>query len=154
MIKIEKSSLINRPVEDVWNFISNVENIPRWNRGTRNGKITSDGPVGVGSTIQYVRRLFGREMIVKLRVTAYEPHKTITLQLSVGRVTAQTGFTLKPVEDGTWLSHPSEITLGGLWKLITPVVTPMLEREGQEDIASIKRILDFPAQGGARAPHR
>ena len=52
------------------------------------------------------------------------------------------GFTFESVEDGTRLTHPSEIELGGLWKLITPILIPMLERDGQEDMANIKRLIE------------
>ena len=145
MIKIEKSIIINRPIDEVWKFISNVENIPKWNRGTRKGTVTSDGSIGVGSTVQYLRQFLGRQMIVELRVSEYVPNRVIGLQVSVGRVTAQTGFTFESVEGGTRLTHPSEIELGGLWKLITPILIPMLERDGQEDMANIKRLIEVPA---------
>jgi len=79
MIKIEKSTIMNRPVEEVWKFISNVENIPKWNRGTRKGKVTSDGSIGVGSTVQYLRQFLGLQMLVKLRVSEYVPNKMIAL---------------------------------------------------------------------------
>jgi len=48
MIKFDKSIITNRPVEEVWKFISNVENLHRWNRGTRKGRVTSDSTIGVG----------------------------------------------------------------------------------------------------------
>jgi uncharacterized protein YndB with AHSA1/START domain len=144
MIKIEKSIIINRPIEDVWKFISNVENIPKWNRGTRKGRVTSDGSIAVGSTVQYLRQFLGRQMIVKLRVSEYVLNRMIALQLSAGRVTAQTGFTFESVEGGTRLIHPSEIELGGFWKLITPILMPMLERDGREDMANIKRLIEVP----------
>jgi len=145
MIKIEKSIIINRPVEDVWKFISNVENIPKWNRGTRKGRVTSDGSIGVGAKVQYLRQFLGRQLIVKLRVSEYVPNKVIVLQLSAGLVTAQTGFTFEPVQAGTRLTHPSEIELGGWWKLITPILSPMLERDGREDMANIKRLIEVPS---------
>jgi len=145
MIKIEKSIIINQPLEEVWKFISNVENIPKWNRGTRKGRVTSDGTIGIGSTVQYLRQFLGRQMLVKLQVSEYIPNKMIALKLSAGWVTAETGFTFESVEGGTRLTHPSEIELGGLWKLITPILMPMLERDGQEDMANIKRLIEVPA---------
>jgi len=145
MIKFEKSIIINRPVEEVWKFLSNVENFPKWNRGARKARLTSEGPIGVGSTVQYLRQFLGRQLIGKLQVSEYVPNRMIALQLSAGLITAQTGFTFEPVEGGTRLTHPSEIELGGWWKLITPILGPMLERDGREDMANIKRIMEVPA---------
>jgi len=144
VIKFDKSIIINRPVEEVWKFISNVENIPKWNRGTRKGRVTSDGTIGIGTTVQYLRQFLGRQMLVKLQVSEYIPNKMIALKLNAGRITAQTGFTFESVEGGTRLTHPSEIELGGLWKLITSILNPMLERDGREDMANIKRLIEVP----------
>jgi uncharacterized membrane protein len=145
MIKSDKSIIVNRPVEEVWKFVSNVENIPKWNRGTRKGSVTSDGPIGAGSTVKYLRQFLGRQWIATLRVSEYMPNRMIALQVSGGGVTARTGFTFEPVEGGTRLAHPSEIDLGGWWKWITPLLVPMLERDGREDMTTIKRLIEAPA---------
>jgi len=145
MIKFDKSIIINRPVEEVWKFISNVENIPKWNRGTRKGRVTSEGKTGVGSTVQYLRQFLGRQMLVKLRVSEYVPNTMISIAISAGSVTAQTGFTFESVEGRTRLTHPSEIELGGWWKSIIPILIPMLERDGREDMANIKRLIEVPS---------
>lgn len=58
MIKIEQSVIIHRPVEEVWQFMSNVENVTKWDRGVLQARQTSEGPLGVGSTLQTVRQFF------------------------------------------------------------------------------------------------
>ncbi len=145
MIKFEKSIIINRPVEEVWKFLSNVENIPKWDRGVLEARQTSEGPPGVGSTVQIRRQMLGRQRIGKLRVSEYAPNRMIALQGSLGQMTAQTGFTFEPVEGRTRLTQTSEVELGGWWKLITPIIIPMLERDGREDFANVKRIMEAPA---------
>ena len=144
MIKSEKSTIINRPVEDVWNFISNVENMPKWDRGVLEARLTSEGPPGVGSTVQIRRQMLGRQRIANLRVSEYVPNNILAIQGMRGKMTAQTGFTFKPIEGGTRLTQTSEINLVGWWKLITPILIPMLERDGREDHANLKRILEAP----------
>jgi len=145
MIKMEQSIIINRPVEEVWKFISNVENVPRWDRGVLEARQTSEGPVGVGSTAQTRRQLLGWQRIGKLRISEYVPNKIISLQGSLGSMTAQIRYAFEPVEGGTRMTGTSEVELGGLWKLITPILTPMLERDGREDLANVKRIMEAPA---------
>jgi hypothetical protein len=50
MSATEQSVIINRPVEEVWKFISNIENAPKWDRGVLAGHQISKGPPGVGTT--------------------------------------------------------------------------------------------------------
>ena len=145
MIKFEKSIIINRPVEEVWKFFGNVENVPKWDRGVLEARQTSEGPIGVGSTAQTRRQLLGWQRIGKLRISEYVPNKIISLQGSLGSMTAQIRYAFEPVEGGTRMTGTSEVELGGLWKLITPILTPMLERDGREDMANIKRLIEVPS---------
>jgi len=50
--------MVDRPVEEVWDFISTFENTTRWSRGVLEARQTSDGPLGVGSTLQTVVKAF------------------------------------------------------------------------------------------------
>jgi len=145
MIKIEKSIIINRPVEEVWKFVSNIENATKWDRGVLEARQTSEGPIGVGSMLQTRRQMLGRQRIGELRVSEYVPNRMIALQASLGRMTAQIRYAFEPVEGRTRLTGTSEIELGGLWKLITPILIPMLERDGRADMANIKRLMEVLA---------
>ncbi len=145
MIKFEESIIINRPVEEVWKFITNLENQPKWDRGVLEAKQTSEGLAGVGSTVQVRRQMLGRQRIGEFRVSEYVPNRMLALQASRGQMTAQSRFTFEPVEGGTRLTQTSEVELRGWSKLITPILIPMLERDGREDFANLKRILEAPA---------
>ena len=46
MIKIENSTIINRPGDEVFEFLANSENNPQWQSGTQEVKKTSEGPIG------------------------------------------------------------------------------------------------------------
>jgi len=146
MIKIEESIIINRPVEEVWKFVSNIENATKWDRGVLEARQTSEGTIGVGSTLQTRRQMLGRQRIGKLRVSEYVPNRIIALQASLGQIAAaQIRYSFEPVDGGTRMTGTSEVELRGLWKLIAPILTRLLERDGREDMANIKRIMEVPA---------
>src|SRR5262245_49654541 len=46
---LEPSIVIRRPPEQVWAFLGEVSNIPRWDRGVAGVERISPGPMGVGS---------------------------------------------------------------------------------------------------------
>src|SRR5574341_974485 len=127
MITIETSIMINRPVEDVWNFISNWGNFPLWDRGLVELRQTSEGPTTVGSTLQSVRVFFGLRGVGELRVSEYEPNRILAARGSQGPIAGHIRFTFKPVEGRTRLTERREVELGDLWKLIAPVIRPMQE---------------------------
>jgi uncharacterized membrane protein len=50
MLKIEVDMFIKRPSQEVFDYISNFENNPKWQGGMVSAEFTSDAPLQVGST--------------------------------------------------------------------------------------------------------
>lgn len=50
MIDVKVHTVINRPVEDVFAFVANFENHPKWELNFRKVKLLTSTPVGVGTT--------------------------------------------------------------------------------------------------------
>jgi Polyketide cyclase / dehydrase and lipid transport len=51
----ENTVLIRRPIEEVFGFLSDFENVPKWNYAIVQTRKVSQGPVGVGTIYQQVR---------------------------------------------------------------------------------------------------
>jgi uncharacterized protein YndB with AHSA1/START domain len=88
MTRFQQSVVINRPLEQVFAFVSDLENDPQWTPGAVMRR-TSQGQLGVGTTFQQRDRFMGRRMDLSLEVTDYEPPhriglRTISGQLSFG----------------------------------------------------------------------
>ena len=145
MITIEQSTTIKRPVEAVWKFMTNVENATQWDRGVLGARLTSEGAPGVGSTVETRRRFFGRERIGRLTVSEWQPAKTLAFQIKLGQATASQRYTFTALENGTRLTQTAELNFVGWWKLAAPMMVRMLKRDGLEDLANIKRILEMSA---------
>ncbi len=143
MIKIEQSVIIHRPVEEVWQFMSNVENVTKWDRGVLQARQTSEGPLGVGSTLQTVRQFFARRRTGSYLVTEYEPNRKITLKATLGPMTGQVRYSVEPAGAGTRLACSAELgEIVGLYKLLAPILVRMLKRDGEADLANVKRIME------------
>jgi hypothetical protein len=142
MVKIEESVFVNRPVTEVWKFMSNVENGPKWDRGVLAARVTSEGALGIGSRIEIRRQFFGRQRVGRLQISEWEAAKTVEFKINVGQATATQRYTFDSFENGTKLTQTAELDFIGWWKLISPLLLRMLKRDGREDLANIKRILE------------
>lgn len=144
MPTITQSVTVNRPVEEVWDFIGSFENTTRWSRGVLEAKQTSDGPLGVGSTLQTVVKAFGRRRTADYLVTAYEPNHAFAFEVSSGPMTSRARYSVEPAGAGTRLTASGEAEATGLYKLLAPVLVRILERHSQDDLTNVKRILEAP----------
>ena len=144
MPTITQSVTINRPVEEVWDFIGSFENTTRWSRGVLEARQTSDGPLGVGSTLQTVVKAFGRRRTADYLVTEYEPNHAFAFEVTSGPMTSRARYSVEPAGAGTRLTASGEAQATGLYKLLAPVLLRTLERHSQDDLTRVKRILEAP----------
>ncbi len=72
MASFENTVIIQRSVEDVFAFLADFENVPRWNYAIVETRKVSPGPVGVGTTYRQTRSV-PRRSEEGLEVTVFEP---------------------------------------------------------------------------------
>ena len=143
MIKIENSYVINRPIEEVFEFLANAENNSQWQSSTQEVKKTSEGATGVGTTFTSVGQILGRRLESSLEYTAYEPNKRLAGKTTSGPIPFQFVNTFEPVaEGGTKVTTSGEGDVGGFFKLAEPLVARMLERQFKTDSANLKDLLE------------
>jgi carbon monoxide dehydrogenase subunit G len=142
MTTITHSVAINRSLEEVWNFISNFGNTTRWSRGVLEARQTSDGPLGVGSTLQTVVKAFGRRRTADYVVTEYEPNHAFAFKVTSGPMTSRARYSVEPAGAGTRLTASGEAEATGLYRLLAPILVRTLKRHSEDDLANLKRILE------------
>ncbi len=143
MIKIENSIVINKPVEEVFEFLANAENNPQWQSGTLDVRKTSEGPLGVGTTYTSVSRLLGKQLESTVEYTAYEPNTRVAIKAVSGPIPFQAETTFEATaEGGTMVTTAGGGEVGGFFKLAEPLVSRMLQRQFNTDNANLKDYLE------------
>jgi uncharacterized membrane protein len=56
VLEFENAVRINRPINEVFEFLSDFENMPKWNYFVLEVTKTSEGPTGIGTTYHQVRK--------------------------------------------------------------------------------------------------
>ncbi len=145
MSEFEGSALINRPIEEVWRFISDPLSALVWGRGVSDVVITSSGPVGLGTTLRL--SMSGSRM--EARIIRYEVAKTFTLEFTSGLVKgSKLTYSVESVEGKTRLTTDLEMRLSGVWKLMYPVLTRRRIRDRESSVTNVKRILEAQTAAG------
>lgn len=149
MTKMEMSIVINRPVEEVFEFVTNPENEPLYRSGLLESEITSEGPYGVGTTTREVSQFLGRRIETTAIITEYEPNRKIALKTTSGPIPFNLSQTFEPVGGGTKVTTALEGEVGGFFKLAEPVVVRMGKRQAEAELANLKDLLETQARSGA-----
>jgi len=149
MVKVEGTVVINRPIEDVFAFLSNPDKSSLWQGMVLEVKQTSDGPVGVGTTGQVVSQFLGRRMESTYEVTEYELNRKATLKTTSGPIPYMNSATLESVDEGTKVTLVAEYEVGGYFKLAEPILARMAQRQAETDYANLKDLMEAQAEGSA-----
>jgi uncharacterized membrane protein len=145
MLKIESTAVINRPVEEVFAVLSNLENSLKWSSVFLEVKKISEGPIGVGTTWRVVQKAFGRQIESEVEVTEYEPNRKCAQKSKSGPFPVEVLQTYEPVEGGTRVSAALEAEVGGFFKLAEPLVKTMAKRSIETDNANLKDLMEAHA---------
>jgi uncharacterized protein YndB with AHSA1/START domain len=142
MLKVEVSVVINRPVEEIFEFLANPENDPKWQSGVLEAEQTSKGPRGVGTTDREARKFMGRQFDQTFVVTEYEPNRMIKKKTTSGPMAIDTSYAFESVEGGTKVTLVGGGDVGGFFKLADPLISRMAKRQIEADLANLKDMLE------------
>lgn len=142
MITVDKSIFINQPVEKVFAFISDPANDKEWQDGVISSEKTSDGPIGVGTTMRLVQKFMGREMDNTAQVTVYEPPNKMCFKTTSGPIQFEACTTCVAQDGGTQLMLHAEGEPGGFFKVAGPLVKGQLEKTLESDLKNLKEVLE------------
>src|SRR5690348_6799459 len=126
MITAQAEIAINRPAEEVFDFLADARNEPRWLPGASGVEKVSDGPVGLGTRF---RGEYARIGTVTIEIVAFERPARVTFHGRARSMEFDDAVTLAPSPGGTILRAAMESHPGGFLKLMTPAVRGVMRRQ-------------------------
>ena len=145
MIDFEISVLIDRPVHEVFTFISNPLNLAGWQSMVKEVRPVTAGPVAVGSKYTTQGELLGRKLEGLLEVTEYEPDTQFGYQGSAGPMRIHGVMTLKPAGTGARVSLKAHGEPGGMFKLAEGLLANQVKSQMIANLERLKSILEAGA---------
>ena len=134
---------MDRPAEDVFAYVSDHTNAPRWQRGLTEVHRATDGPIGVGTRHTLVRTFMGRRMEASNEFTQYEPNKLVGFKVTSDGATAQAWYVVEPQSaDRARLTSRIEMQPSGLLRLAEPLISASLRREVKANLDDLKVLLE------------
>lgn len=80
MIQFEHSIEINRPVQEVFQFLANPRDFPKWQTEVVQSTLTSPGPIGLGTTFDEAVKIMGWKVHTTFEITQYDLDKKVCIR--------------------------------------------------------------------------
>jgi uncharacterized protein YndB with AHSA1/START domain len=142
--RFEATTLIERPIEEVFAFLADGENDPKFSPRVLEIAKTTDGPPGVGTTYASTVKDAGVKTKREFKITEFEePTRIRWTEVSKNLVMApEGGYDLARADDSTRVTIHNVLEGHGLGKLIEPLALRSA-RKGADDFArSIKTAVE------------
>lgn len=141
MTTIERTVNVDRPLPDVFAFLSDFTTTNEWDPGTvQTVRVSGDG--GVGTAYHNTSKFAGRETELTYVVERLEPQQLFALRGENKTLVAHDTLTFRETPTGTEVKYVAEFDFKGLAKFIAPLLAPAFKKLGDEGAAGMKRALE------------
>lgn len=125
MATIRNEIFIRRPLEEVFDYISNFENMPKWNYYVQSVVRTTPGNRGLGATFHQVRRSDAQDYrIVEYQapslvaVATLPPERPLTMRFSLSPAAGGTRLVDEWIIDAGWLTPLASLARGRIGRAV------------------------------------
>lgn len=142
MINLVSSTLIERPVKKVFDFVSTPENNFQWQYGTL---ATARLPKGSGATqtsFRSIGHLMGRRNLGTFEITEFEPNTKYGFKSLSGPLHSSTTYTLENVSGRTRINVSIQASVPHFFHITEKLLWKSMKIQLEEDVARLKAILE------------
>ena len=149
MVRIEGEIIIDRPVQEVFDFVADERNEPLYNHRMLHAEQVSTGPIGLGVRFRAEVESMGRTAEMTIENTGYERPRRLASTTRMSTMDIEGVLLFEPVDGKTRMRWRWQVKPRGVLRLISPVIARMGRRQEQTIWASLKRYLDTPGASPA-----
>jgi uncharacterized protein YndB with AHSA1/START domain len=151
MIDFTIETEIDRPVPEVFAYVTDPALLPSWQANTVSATLEGTPPIRLGSRLREAHSGPGGRVFESLvEVCEYEPDRVFALHVLEGALPVDARITFAPSGAGTVMRFRAHGQPKGLMRLGTPLLARALKRQFAEHCATLKRVLETPPGGPAQ----
>ncbi len=142
MIHTTTTIHVARPPAEVFVYVSDFENNPRWQGGMVEARFVTDPPLRIGSRYEQVARFLGRDIVSTFEVVELEPGRLV--KATTVESTFPITFTriVEPDGPGSTVTAIVEGDASGIFRLAEPLLRRKVQRSLDADYARLAELLE------------
>lgn len=142
MITFETSVRIRRPIEEVFSYVADPLNFPRWNSAVEAVRKTSAAENGVASTYSMERELPIGRAVNELEVVASQRPQEFAIRTTAGPTPFLYRYRFSGEGGETVVGLDAEVDLQGTAALLPAIARRLVKNGVDDNLATLKQILE------------
>lgn len=133
---------IARPLDEVFEFVADARNRPRWDESVDSEELTSPEPIRVGTTVRTRMRSMGREYEYTWEIVEHEPPNRMTVESTSGPFPTTLAFRFSGQDAATSVEASVTCRPSGLLRLFQPLIARTTQKNLDRGYARLKLLLE------------
>jgi carbon monoxide dehydrogenase subunit G len=143
VIRVAREIDVDRPAAEVFERLTRIEDLPRWQPAIVEAALTSDGPIDAGSTLRIVAVAAGQRTEAIGTVTEFRRPEVIGIEAAAGPADVTARVAVEATgERSSRVSIETEIRLGGMLRFVEGMARSRIEAEAPAAAAAVKEWLE------------
>jgi uncharacterized membrane protein len=141
-LDVVSETVIHRPVDEVAAYAADPTNAPSWYGHIDSVEWVTEPGVRVGARAAYLARFLGKHLAYTYEIAEHEPGARLVMRTTEGPFPMETAYTWEAVPDGTRMTLRIQADPSGFSKLVTPFIAGNAKRAIDDDLASLRAMLE------------
>jgi uncharacterized protein YndB with AHSA1/START domain len=142
---IQGDIVINRPIDEVFDFAANERNEPEYNPEMTLAEMVTQGPIGVGSKFHCVMT-GARAADMTIEYTEFDRPRRLASTAHLSSMDINGTLLFEPQGQSTKMKWLWNIEPRGFMKLLGPIVRRMGERQELANWTGMKKVIEAQSQ--------
>jgi len=134
--------LISRPLHEVFAFVGDVRNRPRWDDSVDSEELTSPEPIGVGSTVRTRLRSMGKDYEYNWEIVEHEPPSRLKIESTSGPFPTTLVFQFDGQSGATRVNASVTGRPSGMLRVLQPIIARTSQKNLDRGYSRLKRLLE------------
>lgn len=141
MLKFSADLTINRPVEQVFSWLTNPDNQRKFDASSLEMEALTPGPWRSGMQFREVRNLGGRRTEVLSEITQFELNRLFVIRSKTGPDWIGT-WQFEPRNNTSYLHWTGQMTMQGIARLLEPLVGRQMKPQIERQFAALPALIE------------
>ncbi|MEK7353395.1 MAG: SRPBCC family protein [Chloroflexota bacterium] len=142
MIRVKDSIKISRPPSQVFAFIADLNNIPKWQAEVVKSTVATPGPTKVGTRFTEGVKMGPIHTTADCEVTEFIPDNLMAFKAKSSLISYEGRILVEPFEKGTNLTMQGTAQPKGWWRLMELMLAGEFRSGVKKELAAVKEIVE------------
>jgi carbon monoxide dehydrogenase subunit G len=143
MINFNGSTIIYRPIKQVFDFMSTPENDFQWQPGTLATARLSGGVGKIGTLFRSIGHLMGHRILTTFEVTECEPGRRYRFKSLSGPFHSQTTYTFAVAGGNTRINISTRANVVNFFQIGERILEKRMKKQLKENLVMLKDFLEL-----------